>query len=383
MTQLIGGGALFLWEIRSGPNQGIYSRALGTNGTFLSDDLRITPVSWKSSLRRSTNWFGCFRDRWLNRRFKFREVINNVREHAGSASVVPLPDGGALVAYAMNCSSETNTWTLSRQERWTGRRYSTNDTLVPVRYLGDWMQDVFVQRLDAAGQKVGAEIKVNQQLEYNQRNPSVAALPDGRLVVVWVSELPRGADWRQNFRVELRGRLLDGSGNPVGDEFVVGDNADLIQANPCVAALSSTGFNVFWSQRQDQSSARWDVLGRNFAADGTPNGASFVVNTHVDGDQFGPCVASSGDQQVVVWTSVGQDGSREGVYGRVISGGTVSGEEFRVNGTTVSRQVQPGVASDGQGRFLAVWASYGGESGFDVFGQQYSIVDGQSAGSSR
>jgi len=200
------------------------------------------------------------------------------------------------------------------------------------------------------------------------------------MVAVWVSETPRSVgNWLQNFQVGVRGRLLAATGQPLGDEFVINDEPDLTAANPSVGALAGGGFNVFWSRQQSPASRQWDVYGRNFAADGTPGGASFVVNAHTDGDQFGPRVAAVGDQQLVVWTSVRQDGSREGVYGRVISGGSASGDEFRVNNTTLSRQIQPAVTSDGQGRVLVVWSSLVGEASFDVLGQRYSIAGGQLA----
>ena len=140
-----------------------------------------------------------------------------------------------------------------------------------------------------------------------------------------------------------------------------------------VAAAAGGGFAVFWSQQESASSGRWDVYGQNFGPDGVSAGPAFRVNDFTTGDQFGPKVAASGDQQLVVWTSVGQDGSREGVYGRQITGGALTGDEFRVNDTTVSRQHHPAVAVDGLGRFLSVWSSFVGETGFDLFGQQYSF----------
>jgi len=41
--------------------------------------------------------------------------------------------------------------------------------------------------------------------------------------------------------------------------------------------------------------------------------------------------------------------------------GTLVGGEFQVNTTTISRQMQPAVTSDGMGQFLAVWTSYAGQ----------------------
>jgi hypothetical protein len=120
------------------------------------------------------------------------------------------------------------------------------------------------------------------------------------------------------------------------------------------------------------STNAWDVFARPFGGDGSPENGAFRVNTYTFGDQFGPKIATLGANQLVVWTSLGQDGSWEGVYGQLLVNGAPSGSEFRVNTTTVSRQIHPAVASDGANRFLAVWSSYVGATGFDVFAQRYA-----------
>ena len=77
----------------------------------------------------------------------------------------------------------------------------------------------------------------------------------------------------------------------------------------------------------------------------------------------------------MVWTSLQQDGSREGVFGQVLSSaGTPIGPELRVNTTRISQQIVPAVVSDGDRRFLAVWSSFvGGVASFDLFAQRYSL----------
>ena len=79
---------------------------------------------------------------------------------------------------------------------------------------------------------------------------------------------------------------------------------------------------------------------------------------------------------MVVWTSDWQDGSFEGIYGRFVQAdGTVAGDEFRVNTTTVSRQINPTIATDEDSRFLVGWAGFTGlSSGHDLFAQRYSAV---------
>ena len=76
----------------------------------------------------------------------------------------------------------------------------------------------------------------------------------------------------------------------------------------------------------------------------------------------------------MVWTSLGQDGSQEGVYGQFLHGdGSAWGGEQRVNTTVINGQIHPCVASDGGARFLAVWSSYvGGPNSFDLYAQRYA-----------
>src|SRR5260370_18350666 len=72
-----------------------------------------------------------------------------------------------------------------------------------------------------------------------------------------------------------------------------------------------------------------------------------------------------------------QDGSWEGVYGRFQQpDGSLSGGEFRVTSTTVSRQFHPALFADSAGRFLAFWSSFvGGGNDFDLFAQVYTSND--------
>jgi hypothetical protein len=97
------------------------------------------------------------------------------------------------------------------------------------------------------------------------------------------------------------------------------------------------------------------------------------VNTQTYGDQLAPKVSANGSDYLVVWTSMGQDGSQEGVYGQFLLGdGALSGGEFRVNTTTASFQKFPAVAADGGARFLTVWSSFvGGTGSVDLYAQRY------------
>ena len=79
---------------------------------------------------------------------------------------------------------------------------------------------------------------------------------------------------------------------------------------------------------------------------------------------------------LVGWTSLAQDGSREGVFAQFLhDDGSPDQGEFQVNTTWINQQMQPALASDGQGRFLAVWTSFvGTPDGFDLYAQRYVNV---------
>ncbi len=229
-------------------------------------------------------------------------------------------------------------------------------------------QGLFAQRLSATGQKLGSDFHVNQFTPGNQRTPALAPLANGGFVVVWISELQRGA-----LTVDAYARLFDAAGQPAGDEFRVG-LADRLCANPAVSGSPDGGFTVVWAEYNGVASPDgWDILTRAFGADGAARRPPTRVNTFTARDQYSPRISTIGTDHLVVWISMGQDGSREGIYGQAINeSGELAGEEFRVNTTTASQQLYPALSSDREGRFLVAWSGFTYGTSFDVFGQRYA-----------
>jgi hypothetical protein len=254
----------------------------------------------------------------------------------------------------------------------------------------DSLQDVYGQILSPTGQKIGGEFLVNQQYTaYNQRTPALAALANGGFVVVWVSEQEQSAaptpgagsfmvtsgSTAPHASVGIDAQLYDASGNAQGGEFFVNTDSNLC-ANPDVAADSDGGFMVAWDEKDLTSPTvnSLDIYARSFTSAGAGSGSTVVrVNSHLYGDQYAPRVSSLGTDYLIVWTSMAQDGSREGVYGQFLRNNTSQiGGELRVNTTTINQQIQPVVASDGVSQFVTVWSSFTGSPyGFDLFAQRY------------
>ncbi len=314
------GGAVFVWQGGPFGFQKIYARFLAANGAFITGDILVNTYT---------------------------------SQHQINPAVATLADGSVVVV-----------WSSFDQD--------------------GFLMGVYGQRFDATGQKLGAEFQINQFARNNQRTPAVAALANGNFVVVWISELQRASA-----SVDVYARLYDSAGTAVGNEFAVNTSTTNLCANPQVAGSPQGGFAVVWSQKEgavrnvsgivvNASTSRpnsWDVYGRLYNANGTAANAPVRLNTEVFGDQYGPKINSFGKNYLVVWSSLGQDSSREGVFGQFLnSDGSLEGVEFRVNTTAVSRQLHPAVAADGINRFLVVWTSFVAGTSFDLFARAYDII---------
>jgi len=162
-------------------------------------------------------------------------------------------------------------------------------------------------------------------------------------------------------------------------EFLVNTWTTYSQGYPRVASFSDEGFLVVW-QSWTQDGSDFGVYGQRFDKDGNKVGLEFQVNTWTTGDQQYPSVAALSDGEfVVVWESVGQDGSGYGVYGqRFDKNGNKVGLEFEVNTWTTGDQRYPSVAALSDGGFVVVWESVGQDrNGYCVYGQRFDKNGGK------
>lgn len=235
------------------------------------------------------------------------------------------------------------------------------------------MADIYLQMFGPDGTKIGGEVLVNQFTANNQRTPAIAALADGKLAIAWVSEQQRWTDASNGVpSVDIFARIYDSTGNPVTSEFLV-NSASTLCANPDLASSPDGGFMATWMERDlVVRNNGWDIVARRFSS-AWVGGTENHVNTQLYGDQYLPKLRRSGSTYLDVWTSLGQDGSKEGVFASYLNDdGSVSGSEFQVNSTTFGSQMHQALASDGAGRFLTVWTSYDPDAtGFNLYAQIY------------
>ncbi|MCI0151900.1 hypothetical protein KNO81_39340 [Paraburkholderia sediminicola] len=232
---------------------------------------------------------------------------------------------------------------------------------------------IYGQRFAADGTPSGEEFKVNTYSAGQQMHSSVTALADGGYVVTWQSYGQDGS------HIGIYGQRFAADGTPSGEEFKVNTDPTGIQRSSSVTALADGGYVVTWeSLVQDASS----IYGRRFAADGTPSGEEFKVNTYSDGQQMHSSVTALADGgYVVTWQSYGQDGTSSSIYGqRFAADGTPSGEEFKVNTYPTGIQLNSSVTALVDGGYVVTWQSRGQDGSPDgIYGQRFA-ADGTPSG---
>lgn len=214
----------------------------------------------------------------------------------------------------------------------------------------------------------GEDELVNSFVSDQQSNPVIADLSGGGYVVVWVSE---GQDNpNASSQTGVFAQVYNANGSPVGVEFQVNDIAPQSQFEPSVTGLSNGNFVVTFTDangvRDGSGSA---VVAQIFDASGAPIGSNQVVNEETQSTQdTSQVVALDNGRFMVLWDSETSgsagDGNREGIFGRVFAAdGTPEGGEFQINSTTAQSQRDVSAAVLDNGDVIVVWQDNGGADG--------------------
>ncbi|MGD9647322.1 MAG: PKD domain-containing protein [Pirellulales bacterium] len=184
--------------------------------------------------------------------------------------------------------------------------------------------DVYIRRYNSAGvvQSINGStnpFRVNNTTDDNQVGAQVAMDDTGNFVVVWGDdrELPDLEAGRHDVYM----RRFSSTGAVLSSEAIVNQFTNFDQYLSTVAMDGNGNFIVTWfsgdlnNANNNQDGSSLGVYARRYTSAGTADGNEFRVNTFTTGSQSEPQLAlNTAGQAVIVWTSVGQDGSLEGVY---------------------------------------------------------------------
>ena len=195
---------------------------------------------------------------------------------------------------------------------------------------------------------LGGEYPLVGDINGHQQQPSIAIHAEGG-AVVWQNATSESGGER--IVIQMLSVDYQGLGTPqIISQNITGQN-DL---NPSVAILPGGSSVVIW---ESGPRASRDIFIRFVGENGRFNTEIMQVNSFDSGIQSNGTIAVSTEGEVlVVWSSNGQDGAGEGVYGQYFnSQGVRVGGEFRVNQNTAKNQSCPRVAFMGGRRFVVAW----------------------------
>jgi len=174
---------------------------------------------------------------------------------------------------------------------------------------GDASKDsVKAQMFDAAGARVGGEFLVNTRTAGNQQQSAIAGLTSGGFVIAWADSSQQGGD---SDYYGIKVQRFDANGSKLGAELLVNTTVFAGQITPTISALSDGGFVVGWSDYSGAGSELGSagIKAQIFAEDGSRVGSEFIVAIQSLGAQVDPAIASGKDGSfALAWTDFsGQD----------------------------------------------------------------------------
>ncbi|HEX2841402.1 hypothetical protein [Hyphomicrobium sp.] len=199
------------------------------------------------------------------------------------------------------------------------------------------------------GEPIGPDFYINSETIFDQRDPKVAALPDGGFVAVWEDFSGRGDDSCNSC---VRARVFSSSGSPLHYEIAANADTNGRQFNPVVSPCGKGGFVIAWMCGEEGNKSR-NVKARLFTSAGMPLGSDITVGTPPISVQSGISIAGVPTGEFfVVWQE------------RVSSGGRVKGTIVQPDGTRILIEIAQRAANDqsrpaacalDNGMFVAAW----------------------------
>lgn len=260
---LADGGWLVAWDsdnlTQDGSRQGIYAQRFNGNGNTVGQEFQINTYTdldqWYPSLAALDD--GGWITTWISNGQDGSDfgIYGRRYDSAGAAT---------------GAEFRINTYTSANQ--WFQSVAPLNDDGWVVTW-GSEGQDgssfgIYGQRYTAGGSKSGSEFLVNSTTNAEQNFPSVTGLSDGGWIVTWGSNNQDGSGFG------IFGQRYAADGSQVGTEFQINTQSSFDQRFPSVAALANGNLVVVW-ESEFQDGSEFGIHGQQLSLDG--GGTSFSL----------------------------------------------------------------------------------------------------------
>jgi hypothetical protein len=230
--------------------------------------------------------------------------------------------------------------------------------------------DIYVQMYYSSGTTAGSNFKANDDIgSADQLYPSIALDNFGNFIITWIDlrngSSYRGIEWENS---DIYAQRCDPSGIRIGSNFKVNDVSGSAELSPPTIATTGSGNSVIaW---EDNRNGHQDIYAQRYDSAGAPLGSNFKVHAGDWYLQFPAVAMNSCGSFVITWQVSGPYHYYFFyIYAqRFDSSGTFLGSSFRVDaGVGTAEFSTPAIAMDESGNFAITWES--GSS--DIYAQRY------------
>ena len=268
VTALNGGGFVVVWEsyLQDGDEDGIYSQRFDNNGVPQGSETQVhtSTVNGQYDAKVSALNDGGYLVTWDNDSSGDTDVMAQRFDASGA------PVGS---------ETKINTTTISSQDDAKTVVLNSGDYVIVWESSGQDSdgEGLYGQRFDATGTPIGGEFSVNSTTTDDQMAHVITALDNGGFLVVWQSNQQDGSSHG------IFAQQFDAIANKINGEFQINVTTANSQADPSVTLLQDGRLVVVYeSNLQDGSSDT--VVGRIFTPslnENSPNGTAVAVASQV------------------------------------------------------------------------------------------------------
>lgn len=212
--------------------------------------------------------------------------------------------------------------------------------------------DIFLQRFDRAGARLGMNVRVNSVTAPDQYAPSVACDAAGNGWIAWQDFRASGYPYNGDIYLQRIGA----TGLQIGANSLVNDDgSEATQKEPAIA-IGPAAVLIAWS---DLRNGQWEIQAQLYDLDGLAIGANFVVSSSRVAAQHAPSTAALPDSTFVVAWYDARTGDDD-VYAQRVRGASPPVTPDLVVDRAGDGRTQrfPAVATRSAGGFCVVWEDF-------------------------
>ncbi|MFO7891311.1 MAG: T9SS type A sorting domain-containing protein [bacterium] len=245
-----------------------------------------------------------------------------------------------------------------------GLKIATNNTGNSVIVWRDYRNEkaeIYAQRFDVNGTAISSNVKIdNDQFRSWKDNPDIGMDRNGNFVIVW-------QDYR-NKHSDIYAQRVDANGNVIGPNFKVNDDKGSVYQYTPKIAMNDTGNTVIvW---RDKRNGHSDIYLQRYNANGSAVSTNIRVNDDTtSSEQSNPVIdINKKGNFVIAWKD--KRNNRYEIYAqRFNDKGIALGSNFRVI-TLADENSNIAIGVDKNGKFVIAWQEKR-NGVYDIHGQLY------------